>query len=77
MNEALRDAEGKARFLVHPRCTRLLADFKNLKTDAQGLEDKRDHALSHSSSAEGYRVHYLRPLWLTRGKTVGPRIGVG
>jgi hypothetical protein len=33
-----------------------------MKEDEQGLEDKRDQKLSHSSSAEGYRVHWIRPL---------------
>ncbi|HNX27376.1 MAG TPA: terminase family protein, partial [Phycisphaerae bacterium] len=61
-NEALCDVDKKIHYRVHPRCKRLIADFKKLKSDAGGLIDKREHALSHASDAEGYRVHYLRPL---------------
>ena len=61
-NEALKDVDGKCHYHVHPRCKRLIADFKKLKADTGGLIDKREHALSHASDAEGYRVHYLRPL---------------
>jgi hypothetical protein len=75
-NEALRDVEGTIHFKVHPRCARLLADLRSLRTDAAGLEDKRDHALSHASSAAGYWVHYLRPLWRTRVPAVAGRFSV-
>jgi hypothetical protein len=61
-NTALRDAGGTIHYRVHPRCERLITDLKWLKTDEQGLIDKRDTKLSHGSDAEGYRVILLRPL---------------
>jgi len=61
-NNALCDIDEHRHYRVHPRCKRLLADFKNLKTDENGLIDKHVNALSHSSDAERYRVFYLRPM---------------
>jgi len=62
INEALCDVDERVHYRVHPRCERLIDDFRKLKTDESGLIDKRDRVLSHASDAEGYRVHYLRPL---------------
>ena len=61
-NDALGDMDQHCHYVVHDRCKRLITDFKDLRADEHGLADKRDHALSHSSDAERYRVHYLRPL---------------
>ncbi len=61
-NAALRDVSGDIHYRLHPRCSRLLADLREMKEDEQGMEDKRDEKLSHASSAEGYRVHWLRPV---------------
>lgn len=47
-NDALCDIDGHRHYRVHPRCKRLLADFKNLKTDENGLIDKHVNALSHA-----------------------------
>ncbi|MBI5724611.1 MAG: hypothetical protein HZA50_11670 [Planctomycetes bacterium] len=69
-NEALRDMDGKAHFLVHPRCQKLLADFKNQKTDADGMPDESNIDLGHAAAAEGYRVHYQRPLWKVIARTM-------
>ena len=77
-NEALRDVECKVHYRCHPRCVRLIADFKELRTDVNGLEDKHDHALSHASSADGYRVDFLRPLWrsgVQQKRAHGGRVG--
>jgi hypothetical protein len=78
VNEALRDVEGNTHVQVRPGCARLLADFRELKSDAAGLEDKHDHMLSHASSAFGYWVNFLRPLWRPKpgAKSVGGRVGV-
>ena len=62
LNDALCDIDGNHHFRVHPRCKRLLADFKNLKTDETGLIDKHIHALSHASDAIRYWTFYLRPM---------------
>ena len=60
-NDALYDADGIVRYMIHPRCERLLADMRELMTDQQGLLDKADENLSHASDAERYRVFKLRP----------------
>ena len=61
-NEAMRDMEGKVHYRIHPRCVRLIEDFRNLRTDESGAIDKHESALSHASDAARYRVHYLRPI---------------
>jgi hypothetical protein len=66
VNEALCDVENKIHVKIHPRCVRLLEDLRKMKPDAQGLEDKHDSKLSHSASAAGYAICYLRPLWAKR-----------
>ena len=76
VNEALCDVEGKVHLKVHPRCSRLLADFKTQKTDVDGLPDKRNKALGHSADAVGYWIDYVRPLWRTRKPGVGGRFSV-
>lgn len=70
-NDALRDTEGKVHYLIHPRCVRLLTDMRELRTDESGLLDKTDYRLSHSSDAERYRVHYLRPMRIRRERQAG------
>lgn len=62
VNMALRDAGGTSHYRVHPRCVRLIDDFRNLRTDEHGLIDKADQHLSHGTDCERYRIHYLRPL---------------
>ena len=76
VNEALKDVEGHNHVVIHPRCTRLLDDFRKLKPDQHGLIDKKEHALSHASDAAGYFIGYLRPLW-RHGKRnqIGARMG--
>ena len=61
MNMALCDVVGDVHYRVHPRCQRLLADFRRLPRGEDGLIDKTEQRLSHSSDAAGYRVYYLRP----------------
>ena len=62
MNDCLCDTEGRCHYFVHPRCTRLIEDFRELRSDVNGLIDKRDLALSHASDCERYRVSYVRPV---------------
>ena len=61
-NDALCDIDGHRHYRVHPRCKRLITDFKELKTDENGLIDKHVNALSHASDAARYHVYYLRPM---------------
>jgi hypothetical protein len=48
VNEALCDVEGRVHAKISPTCTRLIADFREMRSDVNGLEDKHDHALSHA-----------------------------
>lgn len=59
-NEALEDVRGLRRYLVHPRCTRLIEDLKRVRWSEAASIDKTDTDLSHASDAEGYRVWFLR-----------------
>jgi hypothetical protein len=62
-NEALCDTLGNVHYRVNPQnCPRLVNDLKYLKADEQGLVDKRDETMSHSSEAEANRVCRLRPI---------------
>lgn len=72
-NDALCDMDQHCHYVVHPRCARLVTDFKDLRADEHGLTDKRDHSLSHASDAERYRVHYLRPLSFSIPEQTGGR----
>lgn len=62
VNDALCDVDDRCHFQIHPRCTQLVLDLKSMRTGVDGLIDKRDRNRSHASDAEGYRIHYLRPL---------------
>jgi hypothetical protein len=75
MNIAMMDLRGKVHYQCHPRCVRLINDFKKVKTDEHGKLDKQALDLSHASDADGYRVHYLRPARLEMNKTSRGRIG--
>ena len=75
VNEALCDGEKRVHIKIHSRCERLLDDLRSMKPDAQGLENKEDTKLSHASSALGYAVCYLRPLWQGGQKQIGGRAG--
>lgn len=61
MNVAMCDLSGTVHYKVHPRCVRLIEDFNKMRRDEYGEIDKVDKKLSHASSAEGYRVSYIRP----------------
>ena len=64
-NCALASLDGAVRYKLHPRCTTLLRDLKQMRW-SHGQVDKSDRRLSHAADAEGYRVHYLlpiRPIW--------------
>ena len=76
VNEALNDVDDRIHWKIDPGCKRLLEDLKRLKSDEHGLIDKREHRLSHSSDAEGYRIHYLRPM-IQISTSVGEAIGFG
>ncbi len=61
-NDALRDTSGAPHYRIHPSCKRLRVDFERMRQSKDGSMDKHERDLSHSSDAERYRVHMLRPL---------------
>ncbi len=67
-NVALLDIEENIHWVCSPQCERLIADLKDLKRGSDGEIDKSEHRLSHSSDAEGYRVHRLRPAKVKKPK---------
>ncbi len=66
---ALLDADDAIHFQIHPRCERLITDFKKLKYK-DGEIDKSERKLSHPSDAEGYRVELLRPVRVSRPPSI-------
>ncbi len=79
VNDALCDPLGRVHWKIHPRCVRLVADLKELKTDQYGKIDKKEKRLSHPSDAERYRISRLRPIRgdsrLPTGLDSGARFG--
>jgi len=61
VNDALSDVDGLAHVKIHPRCERLIHDFRNLYTGLDGMPDKTDQSMSHSSEAAGYFIYAIRP----------------
>jgi hypothetical protein len=61
-NCALLDMQGKVHWQCHPRCLKLIDDLRTLHRDDAGEIDESNHNLKHASDAEGYRVHFVRPL---------------
>jgi hypothetical protein len=62
MNIAMKDACGGVHYKVNPSCIRLIEDLRKLMLNQYGEIDKKDMRYSHPSDADGYRVHYLRPI---------------
>jgi hypothetical protein len=62
VNDALRDAAGVPRVRVHRSCERLLTDFREMRSGADGAPLKADRRLSHASDAFGYWTIYVRPV---------------
>lgn len=64
LNDVLADTiTGEPRYFVHPRCERLIRDFREVMPDDEGKPDKdADPDLTHASDTQRYWVHYLRPL---------------
>ena len=75
-NVALKDPEGKVHVKVHPRCVRLIDDFRNLRTDENGLIDKSEANLSHASDCYRYMVNVVRPLRSMVKERIGGRFSV-
>jgi len=76
VNWALKDANSAPHYHIHPRCERLIEDMRRMPRAEGVVIDKHDEALSHSSSAEGYRIWYLRPVATRRIETRDRRVSV-
>ena len=61
-NIALLDMTGRVHWKCHSSCVKLIGDLKTMHTDMNGEIMKADKTRGHASDAEGYRVHYLRPM---------------
>jgi hypothetical protein len=61
-NDALSDVDGEAHYIIHPTCERLITDMREQTMGEDGKPDESDTMLGHAAAAEGYRVHYLRPV---------------
>lgn len=75
VNVALRDLSGAVHYKMHPRCKRLIEDMVRQEWNPQGEMDTRDRKLSHASSAEGYRIWFIRPIRVG-GEDIGGKISV-
>lgn len=75
-NLALCDGTGRGHWKCHPRCKRLIEDLRKLRFDERGEVNKKERHLSHPSDAEGYRVHFIRPVRVTSAAASGGRFGV-
>ena len=76
VNVAFKDLNGQCHYKIHPRCERLITDYKELKRNSKGDVDKNSNPeLSHASDAEGYRIHYQRPV-RKLGNRPGSRVSV-
>jgi hypothetical protein len=62
VNDAFRDSRGDVHYHIHPSCERLLIDYREVHEGETDPIDKSDHALTHPSDAEGYRIHRQRPI---------------
>ena len=76
MEAAMFDAREIVHYRCHSRCVRLIEDFRKLKRNTYGEIDKKDARFSHATDAEGYRVHYLRPITRIVFNQVGGQISV-
>jgi hypothetical protein len=74
VNDALCDIDGDVHWLIHPRCTKLIRDLKEVMPNEHGKPDKdTDQTLTHASDAERYRVHRIRPMQVLQ---TGGRVNV-
>ncbi len=75
-NEAFRDVQEKVHVRVHPRCKILINDFQKMRSDEQGLIDKKEDAIGHAGDAFRYFASYMRPLYRVTQQSGGVVGGV-
>lgn len=62
LNDAMSDVDGVSHYQIHPSCVRLITDLREQTMGEDRKPDESDSMLGHAASAEGYRIHYLRPV---------------
>lgn len=64
MNMAMKSVDGKSHYVHHSRCHRLTADYASLVWGDNGKIDDSDRERTHGSSAVGYFVSSVRPIFI-------------
>jgi len=62
LNRILKDANGKVRMTIDPRCVNLIKDLEQVQRSRDGKIDKSDIALTHMLDACSYYIAYRHPI---------------
>lgn len=62
LNRMLKDANGRIRITVDPKCTYLIKDLEQVQRSRDGKIDKSDIALTHMLDACSYYISYRHPI---------------
>ena len=62
LNRKLKDANGKIKMTVDPKCTYLIKDLEQVQRDRKGGIDKTNIELTHSLDACSYLIEYKWPI---------------
>tara|TARA_R100000084_G_C4641593_1_gene144175 strand:+ start:134 stop:1339 length:1206 start_codon:yes stop_codon:yes gene_type:complete len=62
LNRKLRDANGKVRMTIDPKCKHLIKDLEQVQRDRNGGIDKSNIELTHSLDAASYLIEYKWPI---------------
>jgi len=62
LNRMLKDANGKIRMSIDPRCINLIKDLEQVQRSRDGKIDKSDIALTHMLDACSYYIAYRHPI---------------
>ena len=62
LNRMLKDANGKVRMTIDPKCTYLIKDLEQVQRSRDGKIDKSDITLTHSFDACSYYIAYKHPI---------------
>ncbi len=62
LNRMLKDANGKIRMTVDPKCTYLIKDLEQVQRSRDGKIDKSDITLTHMLDACSYYISYRHPI---------------
>ena len=62
LNRKLKDANGKIKMTIDPKCTYLIKDLEQVQRDRKGGIDKANIELTHSLDACSYLIEYKWPI---------------